>query len=44
MLRSAEIYTKGQVTYSVYPKATSTGGPTAQLSINGETIAKIRLK
>jgi RHS repeat-associated protein len=37
-------YTKGNVKYSVYSKASSTGGPSAQLIENGQTIAKIRLK
>lgn len=36
-------YTKGDTRYTVYPKADSTGRPTAQVSINGTTTAKIRL-
>lgn len=38
------IYSKGDLTYSVYSKATSTGGPTAQVKVNGEVVGKIRLK
>jgi len=41
---TATIYSKGDLTYSVYPKATTTGGPTAQVKLNGEVIGKIRLK
>jgi hypothetical protein len=40
----AVIYTLGNKTYAVYPRATSTGGPSAQLRVNGETVLKIRLK
>ena len=37
-------YTAGNKTYSVYSRTTSTGGPSAQLRVNGETILKIRLR
>jgi hypothetical protein len=37
-------YTKGNMQYTVYSKATSTGGPTAQVKINGNAVGKIRLK
>jgi len=37
-------YSKGNTKYSVYPNATSTGGPSAQVIKDGKTIAKIRLK
>ena len=37
-------YTKGDMTYSVYPKSGSTGGPTAQGIEDGKTIVKIRLQ
>jgi hypothetical protein len=37
-------YTKGDRTYSIYQNAGSTGGPTAAVKINGDTVAKIRLK
>lgn len=38
------IYTKGNTQYTVYSKATSTGSPTAQVKVNGEIVAKIRLQ
>ena len=38
------IYTKAGTQYSVYARSTSTGGPTAQVKIGGEVVAKIRLK
>ena len=41
---TATYYTKGSLKYSVYPEAGSTGGPTAQVDVNGEAVAKIRLK
>jgi len=37
-------YTKGNTQYTVYSNANSAGGPTAQVKINGEVVAKIRLK
>jgi hypothetical protein len=37
-------YTKGDRTYSVYQNARSTGGPTAQVTIKGDIVAKIRLQ
>ena len=37
------IYTKGNTRYTVY-QAKSTGGPTAQVSVNGQPVAKIRLQ
>ena len=37
-------YTAGNKTYSVYSRTTSTGGPSAQLRVNGETILKISLR
>jgi RHS repeat-associated protein len=37
-------YTKGDTQYTIYNQATSTGGPTAQVKINGDVVAKIRLK
>jgi RHS repeat-associated protein len=36
-------YTKGNTQYTVYSKATSTGGPTAQVKVDGNVVAKIRL-
>jgi RHS repeat-associated protein len=39
-----EVYTKGDKSYSVYSEADSTGGPSADVQINGETISRIRLK
>jgi len=38
------IYTKGNTQYTVYPKSNSTGGPTAQVKINGAVVEKIRLQ
>jgi hypothetical protein len=38
------IYTKGDTQYTVYPQATSTGGPTAQVKVGGEVVGKIRLQ
>ena len=38
------IYTKGNTQYTIYPVSKSTGGPTAQVSINGTPVAKIRLQ
>jgi len=37
-------YVKGARKYSVYSKSASTGGPSAQVFENGQTIAKIRLR
>jgi RHS repeat-associated protein len=37
------IYTKGNTQYTVY-RAKSTGGPTAQVRVNGKVVAKIRLQ
>jgi hypothetical protein len=37
-------YTKGSTEYDVYPQAKSTGGPTAQMKINGNLVIKIRLQ
>jgi RHS repeat-associated protein len=37
-------YSKGTRRYSVYSKSSSTGGPSAQVFENGQTIAKIRLQ
>lgn len=37
------IFTNGATTYAIYPIASSTGGPTAQLFINGVPKLKIRL-
>lgn len=37
-------YTKDNTQYTVYPKSTSTGGPTAQVKVNGEVVGKIRLQ
>jgi RHS repeat-associated protein len=38
------IYTKGAKEYAVYPSSRSTGGPTAQVKINGQVVGKIRLQ
>ncbi len=38
------IYTKGNTQYTIYSKATSSGGSTAQVKVNGEVVAKIRLQ
>jgi RHS repeat-associated protein len=38
------IYTKGTTQYAIYPVSNSTQGPTAQFSIGGKTVAKIRLQ
>jgi hypothetical protein len=38
------LYTKGDMQYSVYSEANSTGEPTAQVKVNGEVVAKIRLQ
>jgi RHS repeat-associated protein len=38
------IYTKGDSQYTVYPKATSTGGPSVQVKIDGVVVQKIRLQ
>ena len=37
-------YTKGNTQYTVYSQARSTGGPTAQVKVNGTIVAKIRLQ
>jgi RHS repeat-associated protein len=37
-------YTKGSTQYTVYSSSRSTGGPTAQVKINGEVVGKIRLQ
>jgi hypothetical protein len=37
-------YVKGNTQYSLYSSAKSTGGPSAQVTKNGQTILKIRLK
>jgi hypothetical protein len=38
------LYTKGDTQYAIYPKASSTGGPSAEVRINNEPVAKIRLQ
>jgi len=38
------LYSKGNEVYSVYPKASSTGGPTANLNVGGQIVTKIRLQ
>ncbi|MGH9356239.1 MAG: RHS repeat-associated core domain-containing protein, partial [Terriglobia bacterium] len=38
------VYTKGDTQYTVYPVSKSTGGPTAQVSVGGKPVAKIRLQ
>ena len=38
------IYVKGDTQYTVYPTATSTGGPTAQVKVAGQVVGKIRLQ
>jgi RHS repeat-associated protein len=38
------LYTKGDTQYSIYSQAKSTGGPTAQVSVDGQVVAKIRLQ
>ncbi len=38
------LYSKGNQIYSVYSNAASTGGPAANLAIDGQVVAKIRLK
>jgi RHS repeat-associated protein len=39
-----KLYSKGNEVYSVYPKSSSTGGPTANLNVGGKIITKIRLQ
>ncbi len=36
-------YTKAGKQYTIYARARSTGGPSAQVKVNGEVVAKIRL-
>ena len=38
------LYTKGDTQYSIYSQAKSTGGPSPQVSIDGQVVAKIRLQ
>jgi RHS repeat-associated protein len=37
-----KIYTNGDTEYSLYPRSSSGGVPSAQVSVNGEAVAKIR--
>jgi len=37
-------YTKGDTTYTQYPKSKTTGGPSMQISVNGRPVAKVRMK
>ena len=37
-------YSKGSAEYDVYPQARSTGGPTAQMKIDGKVVLQIRLQ
>jgi len=37
-------YTKGNETITIYPKATSTGQPSAQVKVNDTVIVKIRFQ
>ncbi len=38
------LYSKGNEVYSVYSKASSTGGPAANLNVGGQIVTKIRLQ